>query len=49
MITGEVWNVDLWFFDRETITKAENYCDDIAKRTSQLQKDRIYGGYIDGK
>ena len=40
-ITGELWNVDLWFFERETITNAEEYCDDIAKRTSQKQKDRI--------
>lgn len=25
----ELWNFDLWFFDRETITKAEAYCDNI--------------------
>lgn len=41
MITGELWNVDLWFFDRETITNAEKYCDEIAKKASQSQKDRI--------
>lgn len=41
MITGELWNIDLWFFDRETIADAERYCDDIAQRTSQIQKDRI--------
>ncbi len=41
VITGELWNVDLWFFDRETIANAERYCDDIAQRTSQSQKDRI--------
>lgn len=26
-ITGELWNVDLWFFDRDTIRDAEAYCD----------------------
>ena len=41
MITGELWNVDLWFFDSETIANAEKYCDDIAKRTSHIQKERI--------
>lgn len=41
MITGELWNIDLWFFDRETIAGAEKYCDDIVQRTSQIQKDRI--------
>lgn len=41
VITGELWNIDLWFFDRETIADAERYCDDIAQRTSQIQKDRI--------
>lgn len=40
VITGELWNIDLWFFDRETIADAERYCDDIAQRTSQIQKDR---------
>ena len=41
MITGELWNIDLWFFDKETITNAEKYCDDIAKSASEIQKDRI--------
>lgn len=41
MLTGELWNVDLWFFDRETITNAESYSDEIVQRTSQIQKDRI--------
>lgn len=39
--TGELWNVDLWFFDRETIKNAEHYCDDIAARTDQSQKSII--------
>ena len=37
-ITGELWNVDLWFFDKETISNAEFYCDIIIKNTSQAQK-----------
>ena len=32
LITGELFNVDLWFFDIETIIKAENYCDKIASK-----------------
>jgi len=40
-ITGELWNVDLWFFDQETTTSAEKYCDRIANRTNQTQKDII--------
>lgn len=41
MIIGELWNVDLWFFDKEIIANAEKYCDDIAQKASQIQKDRI--------
>lgn len=40
-ITGELWNVDLWFFDKETIDNAEKYCDNIKAKTSQRQKDII--------
>ena len=36
VIDGETWNFDLWFFDRETIQKAEDYCDCIA---AQAQKN----------
>ncbi len=32
IIGGELWNFDLWFFDRETIDKAEAFCDGIAAR-----------------
>lgn len=31
-IEGELWNVDLWFFDKETIKSAQEYCDTIAKQ-----------------
>lgn len=41
VITGELWNVDLWFFDKETIKKAEFYGDNIASKTSQTQKEII--------
>ena len=41
MITEELWNIDLWFFDKETIVNAERYCDDIAHRASEVQKERI--------
>ena len=34
-IDGEKWNVDLWFFDRETIGKAERYCDSVKAQTEQ--------------
>lgn len=34
-IEGQLWNVDLWFFDIETIVKAENYCDRIKKLTDE--------------
>ena len=30
VVDGELWNFDLWFFDLETIQKAEAYCDRIA-------------------
>lgn len=40
-ITGELWNVDLWFFDKETISSAEFYCDSIAGNTTPTQKEII--------
>ncbi len=40
-VTGELWNVDLWFFDRETISAAEAYCDGIANGTDAVQKENI--------
>ena len=41
VVNGELWNVDLWFFDRETIQSAEQYCDDIARTASTAQKEQI--------
>lgn len=40
-ITGELWNVDLWFFDKDTIEAAEKYCDEIAEKASDTQKKQI--------
>ena len=40
-IAGELWNVDLWFLDNEAIEAAEKYCDDIAEKTSDIQKKQI--------
>lgn len=41
MITGELWNVDLWFFDKPTIEKAEQYCEDITQKATAEQKQAI--------
>jgi hypothetical protein len=42
-IAGELWNVDIWFFDQETIDKAEAYCDDICMKikTNPDKKESI--------
>lgn len=29
LINEELWNIDLWFFDEITISKAEQYCENI--------------------
>lgn len=34
MILGTLWNFDLWFFDNETIKKAEDFCDSIKNMLS---------------
>lgn len=41
MVGGELWNVDLWFFDRETISAAEQYCSRIAAAASAAQREQI--------
>lgn len=40
-ITGELWNVDIWFLDKDSIKKAERYCDDLAEKTDDVQKEQI--------
>lgn len=32
LVEGELWNIDLWFFDRETINKTEQYCDTVKQK-----------------
>lgn len=31
-LDNELWNVDIWFLDKYTIEKTENYCNDISKK-----------------
>ncbi len=41
-IDGELWNFDIWFFDIETITKAEEFCDGIsAKLAANPEKKAV--------
>ena len=40
-ITGELWNIDLWFLDKDTIESAEKYCDEIAEKATGSQKEQI--------
>ncbi len=41
VVDGALWNVDLWFFDRETIDAAERYCDTIAQAAGPVQREEI--------
>ena len=43
MLLGELWNVDLWFFDSPTIMKALSQCDDVIDKVAKNNhyKDRI--------
>lgn len=34
-ISGELWNFDLWFFDKETIKQAEAFCNEIKEKVKQ--------------
>ena len=40
-IEDDWFNVDVWFFNQETILKAENYCENIAIQSSDEQKNDI--------
>ena len=40
-IEGDCFNIDVWFFNRETISKAENYCEQIASQSTSMQKEII--------
>lgn len=41
MITGELWNFDIWFLNKAKIEDTAQYCDAIAQKTSPEQKARI--------
>lgn len=40
-IEDEIFNVDVWFFHRETISEAENYCKRIASQSTDAQKETV--------
>ena len=41
MITGQLWNVDIWFFDKAKIEAATDYCDSIVRQITPEQKQQI--------
>ena len=41
MIDGQLWNVDIWFFDKPKIEAATFYCDSIVQLTTAEQKRQI--------
>ena len=41
MITGQLWNVDIWFFDKAKIEATTNYCDSIVRQTTPEQRRQI--------
>ena len=36
LVENQLWNVDIWFFDKDTIDKAEQYCDSITRQVSDM-------------
>ena len=39
-IGGELWNFDIWFFDEETITKAEQFCSGISEKLTDAPEKK---------
>lgn len=39
-LNNELWNVDIWFLNKEEIEKAEKYCDDISAKVKDNQQLR---------
>lgn len=39
-IGNELWNVDLWFFDKDTIKLAEEYCDRIVAQVKESPESK---------
>lgn len=40
LIENELWNVDLWFFDKDTIKLAEESCDKIVRQVKNLPSSK---------
>jgi len=36
LVEGQLWNIDIWFFERDVIEKAERYCDVITRQVSDM-------------
>lgn len=36
LVESHLWNIDIWFFDKNTIEKAEQYCDSIVQQVSAM-------------
>lgn len=41
-IENELWNIDLWFFDKDTINLAEDYCDRIIQQVKEQPESKKY-------
>ncbi len=41
MMTGELWNFDIWFLDKAKIEDTVQYCDAIAQKASPEQTSKI--------
>lgn len=39
-LDNELWNVDIWFLDKNSIQKAEKYCDDISAKVKNNEQLR---------
>jgi len=39
-LDNELWNVDIWFLDKNSIQKAEKYCDDISVKVKENEHFR---------
>lgn len=36
-LDNELWNIDIWFLDRDEIINAENYCNDISDKIKKSE------------
>jgi hypothetical protein len=42
-VLKELWNVDIWFFDKMEIENCEKYCNEINKKTDKEKQKTIIG------